>query len=274
MELGYLSPIFLREKKENKHRLILNLKELNKLVPHHHFKMDNLKSALNMTRKGCFMASIDLTDTYYSVPIEISLQNFFVFQFQGKFYRYACLPNGLTSAPRLFTKIMNPVLSTLRKLGYNVMNYLDDVFICGDTFAECRDVVLATVNLLLKLGFSMHPEKSQLIPVQKIEYLGFLIDSVKMKTSLTKIKQDKLKNLIAEVLNSSKLRIRDISKVLGSFEAALLAITNGRLYMFYLQKLKNDSLKLCKGNFDAFVKLTSTANVELYTFNMLSRHIY
>ena len=95
-----------------------------------------------------------------------------------------------------------------------------------------------------------------------------------MKTSLTKIKQDKLKNLIAEVLNSSKLRIRDISKVLGSFEAALLAITNGRLYMFYLQKLKNDSLKLCKGNFDAFVKLTSTANVELYTFNMLSRHIY
>ena len=158
---------------------------------------------------------------------------------------------------------MQPVVSTLSKLGYNVMNYLDDVFICGDTFAECRDAVLATVNLLLKLGFSIHPEKSQLIPVQKIEYLGFLIDSVKMKTSLTKIKQDTLKNLIAEVLNSSKLRIRDISKVLGSFEAALQAVANGHLYMFYLQKLKNDSLKLCKGNFDAFVKLTSTANVEL-----------
>ena len=134
-----------------------------------------------MTRKGCFIASIDLTDAYYSVPIKNSLQNFFAFQFQGKFYRYACLPNGLTSAPRLFTKIMNPVLSTLRKLGYNVMNYLDDVFICGDTFAECRDVVLATENLLLKLRFSIHPEKSQLIPVQKIKYFGFLIDSVKIK---------------------------------------------------------------------------------------------
>ena len=85
MELGYLSPMFLREKKENKHRLALNLKELNKFVPHHHFKMYTLKSALNMTRKGCFMASIDLTDAYYSVPIENSLQNFFAFQFQGKF---------------------------------------------------------------------------------------------------------------------------------------------------------------------------------------------
>ena len=181
MELDYFSPIFLREKKENKHRLILNLKELNRFTPHHHFKIYTLKSALNMTRKGCFIASIDLTDAYYSVPIKNSLQNFFAFQFQGKFYRYACLPNGLTSAPRLFTKIMNPVLSTLRKLGYNVMNYLDDVFICGDTFAEWRDVVLATENLLLKLRFSIHPEKSQLIPVQKIKYFGFLIDSVKIK---------------------------------------------------------------------------------------------
>ena len=199
MELRYLSPIFLREKKENKHRLILNLKELNKFVPRHHFEIDTLKSALYMTRKGCFMGSVDLTDAYYSVPVENSLQNFFAFPFQGKFYRYACLPNGLTSASRIFTKIMKLVLSTLRKLGYNVMNYLDDVFICGDTFAECRDAVLATVNVLLKLGFSIYPEKSQLIPAQKIEYLGFLIDSVKMKMSLTKTKEDKLKNLIAEV---------------------------------------------------------------------------
>ena len=60
---------------------------------------------------------------------------------------------------------MKPVLSTLRKLGYNVMNYLDDIFIWGDTFTECRDTVLATVNFLLKLGFSIHPKKSQLIPV-------------------------------------------------------------------------------------------------------------
>ena len=158
---------------------------------------------------------------------------------------------------------MKPVLSTLRKLGYNVMNYLDDIFICGDTFAELRDAVLATANLLLKLGFSIHREKSQLISVQKIEYLGFLIDSVKMKISLTKTKQDGLKNLIAEFPNTSKLRIRNIAKVLGSFEAALPSITNRHLYMFYLQKLKNDSLKLSKEYFDAFVKLTPTAKIEL-----------
>ena len=40
MELGYLSPIFLREKKVKKHRLILNLKERNKFVTNHNFKKD------------------------------------------------------------------------------------------------------------------------------------------------------------------------------------------------------------------------------------------
>ena len=225
--------------------------------------MDTLKSALNMTRKRCFMPSIDLTDAYYSVQIKNSLQIFFAFQFKGKFYEYTCLPNGLTSAPRTFTKIMKPVSSTLRKLGYKEMNYLGDIFISGDTFTKFRVATLATVNVLLKLGFFIHPEKSDLIPVQKIEYLGFLIDSVKMKISMTKTKQDGLKNLTAEVSNCSTLKIGDISKVLGSFEAALAAITNGRLYMFYLQKLKNDSLQLSKGNFDGFAKLTSTAKTEL-----------
>ena len=204
MELGYLSPTFLREKKDNNHRLILNFKELNKFFPHLHFKMDHVKSALNMARKRCFMASVDLIYAYYSVPIENSLQIFFVLQFQEKFYKYACLPNGLTSAPRIFTKIMKPVLSTLRKLGYNVINYLDDIFICGDTFAACRDAVLVTVNLLLIIGFSIHSEKSQLTLIRKIEYLGFLIDYVKMKISLTKTKPDGRKNLIAEVSDISK----------------------------------------------------------------------
>ena len=82
------------------------------------------------------------------------------------------------------TKIMKPVLSTLKKSGYDVMNYLDDIFIYGDTFAEFRDAALATVNLVLKLGLSINPEKSKLTPVKKIEYPGFLIDSVEMKMFL------------------------------------------------------------------------------------------
>ena len=42
----YVSPVFVRPKKDNKWRMILNLKQLNKNVEYHHFKMETLRNAL------------------------------------------------------------------------------------------------------------------------------------------------------------------------------------------------------------------------------------
>ena len=58
----------------------------------------------------------------------------------------------------------------------------------GNTFEECKDAVIDTCDLLLKLRFSIRPDKSQFIPVQKIEYLGFNLDSTSMTVSLTDVK--------------------------------------------------------------------------------------
>ena len=65
----YISPIFTRAKKDGSFRVILNLKCLNSHVQYHHFKTDSLNTVLQMVKPGCFMASIDLKDANYSVPI-------------------------------------------------------------------------------------------------------------------------------------------------------------------------------------------------------------
>ena len=49
----------------------LNLKTLNKECDKAHFKMESLKQALHMVRKGTFLASIDIKDAFYSVPIKL-----------------------------------------------------------------------------------------------------------------------------------------------------------------------------------------------------------
>ena len=106
-ENGFVSSIFLREKKENKHRLILNLKEFNKNVVYQYLKTDNLKTTLNMMRQNCFMASIDLSDAYHSVPVALTDQKSSLFKFEGQLYKFVYLPNGLSSAPRTFTKLLH-----------------------------------------------------------------------------------------------------------------------------------------------------------------------
>ena len=156
----FISTIFLRPKKDGTHRTILNLKAFNEFKAHHHFKMDTLEAAVNMMRPGCFMASVDLKDAYYTVPIHASHQKYLKFWFDGALYKYTCLPNGLASAPRIFTKLLKPGYATLRSMRHLNSGYIDDSYLQGDTSAECHKNVTDTIMLFTKLWFHIHPEKS------------------------------------------------------------------------------------------------------------------
>ena len=71
-EGDFISPVFLRLKKNGiDYRMILNLKELNKFVAYQHFKMDSLKCATSLMTQGCYMASVDTRDAYYTVPVQL-----------------------------------------------------------------------------------------------------------------------------------------------------------------------------------------------------------
>ena len=65
----FLSNVFLRSKKDGSFRMILNLKNLNSHVEYNKLKMDTLQSILKLVTPGCYMATIDLKDAYYSVPV-------------------------------------------------------------------------------------------------------------------------------------------------------------------------------------------------------------
>lgn len=116
----YISTIFIRPKKDGEYRLILNLKNLNERVEYQHFTMDTLQSAMT---PNCYMASVDLQDAYYSVPIHKEDQKYPRCCWKGRLFQFTCLPNGLACASRLFTKILKPVYATLRQKGHMNVGY-------------------------------------------------------------------------------------------------------------------------------------------------------
>jgi hypothetical protein len=65
----FISNIFLVPKKNGEFRMILNLKEFNQSVQYYHFKMETFDMAVKLISQGCFMASIDIKDAYYCVPV-------------------------------------------------------------------------------------------------------------------------------------------------------------------------------------------------------------
>lgn len=110
----YISNIFIRPKKDGSYRLILNLQQLNESVEYHHFKMENLRNAITLMTPNCFMASIDLKDAYYSVSVNKNHRKYLRFIWKHQLFQFTCLPNGLSCAPRIFTKILKPIYATLR----------------------------------------------------------------------------------------------------------------------------------------------------------------
>lgn len=85
-------------------------------------------------------------------------QKYLVFKWRDNYYQYTCFPNGLSSAPRDFTKLLKPALSSLRKQGHQPVSYIDDYYLQGNSKIECMNNVQDTVSLLVSLGFVIHPE--------------------------------------------------------------------------------------------------------------------
>lgn len=84
----YVSTIFLRKKKNGSYRLILNLKGLNASIEYQHFKMESLTCAIQLMKKNCYMASIDLTDAYYTVPVAVEHRKYLRFFWRNRLFQY------------------------------------------------------------------------------------------------------------------------------------------------------------------------------------------
>ena len=210
----FISPIFVTPKSDGGYRLILNLKSLNEYIDIEHFKMHGLKEILKLVERNCYMAALDIKDAYYSIPVEESFQKYLKFVWKGMLYQFCVLPNGLSSCPRWFTKILKPPLSELRELKHDISAYIDDMYLQGNTKTKCVSNIVATIKKLRSLGFTIHAGKSYLIPTQKIDILGFTIDSVAMMFSLKETKKKDLRNLITKTIAKTFIKITKISKVI------------------------------------------------------------
>ena len=190
----YISTVFTRPKKDGSHRLILNLKNLNQFVTYQHFKMESLQSAVQLIQKDYWMAVLDLKDAYYSVAVNPQHRKYLRFEFKDTLYEFTCLPNGLASAPRVFTKLMKPVIAILRSKGYLLVIYMDDILLLAATPLALSQAINDTISLLRSLGFTIHDTKSVTTPTQVVNFLGFVLNSQNMSISMVPGKADMIKS--------------------------------------------------------------------------------
>ena len=243
----FISNIFCRPKKDGSVRIILNLKTLNKQVEYHHFKMETLTHAIQLMTKGCYMASIDLKDAYYSVPIAQEDRKYLKFQWQGHLYQFTCLPNGLAEAPRKFTKLLKVPFAVLRSQGHESSAYLDDSALFGGTEKKCLENVQDSMSFR-QSRVTVHPEKSMLTPQHILIYLGFILNSLEMTVTPTPEKIQKVIDMCEQLLNKKKVMILELAEVVGTLIALEPGMELAPVFYRRLDIFKADALKLKRGN--------------------------
>jgi len=259
----FLSTVFTVPKPDGSRRPIINLKKLNENLECPHFKMENIKTAASLITQDSFMVVIDLKDAYHSVPIYKDHQKYLKFEWKNVIYQYTCLPFGLCTAPIFFTKLLKPVVHHLRILGIVCVCYLDDILIIAESYAKCNEQSNQVIGLLNSLGFQINSVKSQLIPKQRVRYLGFIIDSQHMKLYLPDEKVNRVKDKCRQVLSAKSVTIQLVSELAGTLVSSCSATRYGLLYTRSLEIDKTRALSTNSGNYSKIMSISNQSRCDL-----------
>ena len=166
-----------------KSRLILDCTFLNKYVVVPDFKYENEKVALEYFRQGCHMIGWDLRDGYHHILIHPEFRDYLGFKIilDGKetILRYVIGPFGLRDLPFLFSKIFRVLIKRWRGLGLKCIMFLDDgINFSPDEATALKESALIRSDLK-KAGAIYSVKKSHWVPVQNLQWLGFLWDTKK-----------------------------------------------------------------------------------------------
>lgn len=227
-EQGFYSTLFLIKKPDGSYRTIINLKPLNRYIKCPSFKMETLKSTVNLLSQGCFMVSIDLKDAYYHIPMHQDYQKYLrvavQIESQVVHLQYQALPFGINVAPRIFTKIISEMAAHVREESGIFVPYLDDFLLVGNSYPSVQVQLSRTLKILGRLGWQINAGKSSLVPSQVKQFLGIEINSVEQKYFLPQQKINAVSQLISTRLAEPKITIRKAMSLLGLLTATIPAV--------------------------------------------------
>lgn len=130
---------------------------------------------------GQRFSKIDLNQAYLQMHVHEDSQELLTITTHKGLFRYHRLPFGITSAPALFQRAMEQILSGLP----GVQCYLDDILCTGATDEEHLRNLDATLQRLKEYGLRVRKEKCDFFR-SSVEYLGHVIDAEGLHTAPSK----------------------------------------------------------------------------------------
>lgn len=236
-----ISPLAAIPKDDNTVRLIHDasfpsgqaLNDYATLTEKHTFEtVDSVAEALT---PGCFMAKLDLSSAYRSVPISPECYDFTGLEFcvngEPRYMFDSKLCFGSKLAPGIFHKLSQAVKHMMVARGFKkVFAYLDDFCIVTDTAAESHEALRVLISLLRRLGFMVNYRKT-VDSCNKLTFLGIELDSLNMCMRLPQKKIIALQNELDCFIKRNRVSLKQLQRLSGRLAFSARVIYGGRVYL-------------------------------------------
>ena len=174
--LAFYNRLFLVPKPNNKWRPILDLSRLNCYLATSSFKMETPETIRLSLQKGEWVTSLDFSDAYFHIPIGPRSRKFLRFFLHSQAYQFTALPFGLSTAPLEFTKVAKEVKLMAQARGIRIHQYLDDWLLRAPCPETCLLHTRTLLDLCHRLGWVVNMTKSELVPQQVFNFVGYRFD--------------------------------------------------------------------------------------------------
>ena len=220
---------FLVPKPNNRWRPILDLSTLNTFLNTGTFKMETPETIRTSLQAGEWVTSIYFKEAYFHIPIHSQSRKYMRFHLQGRSYQFKALPFGLSTAPMEFTVVAKEVKIVAFQKGIRIHQYLDDWLVRASTHHTCLQHTQTLVTLCQELGGLVNKEKSELVPKQVFNFVGYQFDLKEGKVRPTEERWQALTHKIRSILSDPLCLVRQFMSLIGLLTATGKQVHLGRL---------------------------------------------
>ena len=205
------------------------------------FEFKQMEYATSMITNGSYLFVVDIQVAYRAVCIDPDHWRIQGFRWgdddEETLYIDQRMCFGARTAPYYFSLVSDFIQRTLTKEGnLKLMNYTDDFLVVADTEEGCLAGQYTVTSFLRYLGFYVAWSKVT-APSTEAQYLGIIVDTLKMELRMPEGKLDKMNSLLGTYSNKSWISKKDLERLTGLLGHCAQCVRGGRIFCRRLYSL-------------------------------------
>ena len=178
------SPISLVTKKDGSIRFCIDYRRLNAVTVKDAYPLPRIDDSLDALSGSKWFSTLDLVSGYWQAEIVESDRPKTAFSSHKRLFQFKVLSFGLSNAPAVFERLIEPVLRGLT--WEKCLCYLDDVIVFGKTFEEALKNHRIIFQRLRTANLKLKPSKCSLFQTE-VSFLGHVVSKAGISCDPNKI---------------------------------------------------------------------------------------